>query len=355
MNLAPLTPDLARQQLPHALAHSEFSNLGTIYSGKVRDVYRTKDRLVLVTTDRVSAFDHVLGTIPWKGQILNAIAVDAFRRTEDILPNHLLDVPDPNVMVAVALAAHPVEFVVREYITGSLWRDYEAKKAHYVELPPGLKRDQKLPMGPILTPSTKAELGQHDEPISKKDLVLRGYISEVALAEAEEAGLALFERGKELARSRGLILVDTKYELGRDERGRLTLMDELHTPDSSRYWVEESYAARVAAGESPEMLDKENLRRWLIETKGFSGHGTPPALDDQIRVDLAGFYACSGAPRKSSLALPGRASRARSELLATSPPEEKSRARGARPLHGRPTSRRCCRHAPPPPRQTEPR
>ncbi len=290
MTREPLSPERARLQLPHTLERTQFSGLGTLYTGKVRDVYREGDRLVLVTSDRVSAFDHVLGTIPFKGQILNSIALDAFRRTEDILPNHLRDVPDPNVMVAVALAAHPVEFVVREYITGSLWRDYAAGKASYVDLPPGLTKDQKLPMGPILTPSTKADLGLHDEAVSKQDLIRRGLMSAKALEEAEEAVFALFARGRELARSRGLIMVDTKYELGRDAQGRLTLMDELHTPDSSRYWLASTYESRRASGEPPEMLDKENLRRWLMEEKGFSGHGTPPALDDPIRVDLALFY-----------------------------------------------------------------
>lgn len=286
-----MTPELARLQLSHTLEKTAFPGLGDLYVGKVRDVYRQGHRLVLVTTDRVSAFDHVLGTIPWKGQILNAIALDAFKRTVDILPNHLEDVPDPNVMVAAALAAHPVEFVVREYITGSLWRDYAAGKAHYVKLPPGLTQNQRLPMGPILTPSTKAELGAHDEPVSKEALVQRGLISKKHLDEAEEAALALFARGRELAASRGLILVDTKYELGRDRSGRLTLMDELHTPDSSRYWLADTYSARMEAQEPPDMLDKENLRRWLMEKRGFLGHGTPPALDDEIRVDLAMFYA----------------------------------------------------------------
>lgn len=287
-----MTPELARAQLPHTLERTSFAGLGALYTGKVRDVYAEGDRLVLVTTDRVSAFDHVLGTIPWKGQILNAIALDAFERTKDILPNHLLDVPDANVMVATRLRAHPIEFVVREYITGSLWRDYAAGRSHeYVELPPGLEKDQRLPMGPLLTPSTKAEQGLHDEPVSKEALIARGLISKKQLEEAEEAALALFARGREIAAARGLILVDTKYELGRDANDRLRLMDELHTPDSSRYWLAATYAARLAAGEPPDMLDKENLRRWLMEKRGFSGHGAPPSLDDEIRVGLALFYA----------------------------------------------------------------
>lgn len=285
-----MTPELARAQLVHTLERTAYEGLGALYTGKVRDVYRKAEQLVLVTTDRVSAFDHVLGTIPWKGQILNAIALDAFRRTEDILPNHLRDVPDPNVMVAEALEPHPIEFVVRAYLTGSLWRDYAAGKAHYLELPPGLERDRPLPMGPLLTPSTKAELGQHDEPVSKATLLTRGLISKRHLEEAEEAALALFARGQALARARGLILADTKYELGRDASGTLKLMDELHTPDSSRYWLADTYAARLQAGQPPDMLDKENLRRWLMEAKGFSGHGVPPALDEGIRVDLAVFY-----------------------------------------------------------------
>lgn len=281
-----------RAQLPHTLKETNLSGLGALYRGKVRDVYRDAGRLVLITTDRVSAFDHVLGTIPFKGQILNEMALEAFAKTQDILPNHLLDVPDPNVVVARVCQAYPVELIVRGYITGSLWRDYEAGKAgaYGLDLPEGLKKDQELE-APILTPTTKAELGQHDQPISAEAIVERGLLTRAQLDEATEAAFALYARGQQVAAERGLILVDTKYELGLDPDGNLTVIDEIHTPDSSRYWMADQYEARFAAGEAQAMLDKENLRGWLIDTHGFSGHGAPPALDDDIRVTLAERYA----------------------------------------------------------------
>ena len=284
--------DHARAQLAHTLTGTDLQGLGAKYQGKVRDVYRTPERLVLVTTDRVSAFDHVLGTIPWKGEILNAITLDGFRQIEDLAHHHVIAAPDPNVIVARPATAYPVEFVVRGHITGSLWRDYSAGKDPYaLALPLGLKKDDALPGGPTLTPSTKAELGAHDEPVSRAEVLRRGLMTPAELDEAEALALALFRRGREVAAARGLILVDTKYELGRDAEGKLMVIDEIHTPDSSRYWIAEGSAERHARGEPQRMLDKENLREWLMNERGFSGHGTPPALDDDIRVRLAVFYA----------------------------------------------------------------
>ncbi len=284
--------DSLRSQLQHTLVQTDLVGVGELYRGKVRDVYRHADRLLLVTTDRVSAFDHVLGTIPFKGQILNEMALEAFAATQDILPNHLLDVPDPNVVLAKVCQAYPVEIIVRDYISGSLWRDYEAGTAgvYEVDLPEGLKKDQRLP-APILTPSTKAQIGDHDEPISAAEIVARGLLTQHQLDEATEAAFALFKKGQAEAAARGLILVDTKYEFGLDADGALTVIDEIHTPDSSRYWMADEYEARFAAGQAQAMLDKENLRGWLIETHGFSGQGEPPKLDDEVRVMLATRYA----------------------------------------------------------------
>ncbi|MCK6547118.1 phosphoribosylaminoimidazolesuccinocarboxamide synthase [Myxococcota bacterium] len=278
-------------QLGFTLEDTAFPALGTKYRGKVRDVYRTAERLVIITTDRVSAFDHVLGTIPWKGEILNRMAADAFERTKDIVPNHVLSVPDPNVLVARPCKAYPVELVVRGYITGSLWRDYQAGKAgaYGVPLAAGLRKDERFER-PILTPTTKAELGAHDEPISPDEIVRRGLMTRAQLDAAADVALQLFARGQARAAERGLVLVDTKYELGEDDAGKLTLIDEIHTPDSSRYWVAAEYEDRFARGEPQNMLDKENLRGWLIDRHGFSGHGTPPKLDDEIRVTLAARY-----------------------------------------------------------------
>jgi phosphoribosylaminoimidazole-succinocarboxamide synthase len=281
--------ELLRAQLDKTLSGTDFPKLGRLYRGKVRDVYQTEDRLVLITSDRVSAFDRVLGTIPFKGEILNAMAAAAFDATKDIVPNHILSIPDPNVVVAKRCRAYPVELVIRGYITGSLWRDYQSGKAsaYGVPLPASLQKDQRFD-APILTPTTKAEHGEHDQPISPSEIVARGLMTRDQLDRATETALRLFARGTERAKARGLILVDTKYELGEDE-GRLVVIDEIHTPDSSRYWIAEGYERRFERGEAQEMLDKENLRGWLIDN-GWSGDGVPPVLTDDVRVMLAAKY-----------------------------------------------------------------
>ena len=283
---------ILKEQLALTLEGTDFSSLGELYRGKVRDVYGNADRLIIITTDRVSAFDRVLGTIPFKGEILNRMAASAFDATRDIIPNHVLSMPDPNVIVVKRCKAYPVEFVVRGYITGSLWRDYLSGKAgaYGVPLPASLKKDQRFDR-PILTPTTKAEQGEHDEPISREQIIEQGLLSQEQYDRAADAAFRLFARGSERAEERGLILVDTKYELGEDTAGNLVVIDEIHTPDSSRYWMADEYQARFAQGEAQRMLDKENLRGWLIEKHNFSGHGDPPALDDEIRVILARKYA----------------------------------------------------------------
>ena len=280
------------EQLAHTLTETNFSGLGPKYEGKVRDVYRGDDHLVVITTDRVSAFDHVLGTVPFKGQILTEMAHAGFEATRDIVPNHVLRHPDPNVLIARPCTPYPIEFVVRGYITGSLWRDYQSGAAatYGIDFPTGLRKDERF-SAPVLTPSTKAERGAHDQPISKQAIVERQLMTEAQLEAAEAAAFALYARGLALAEARGLILVDTKYELGEDADGRLTAIDEIHTPDSSRYWRADSYEARFEAGRPQAMLDKENLRQWLIEQHGYSGQGAPPALSDEIRVTLAQRYA----------------------------------------------------------------
>jgi phosphoribosylaminoimidazole-succinocarboxamide synthase len=287
----PADLETIRAQLSHTLDSTDLGALGSLYRGKVRDVYRRDDRLFIITTDRVSAFDHVLGTIPWKGEILNAIAIHNFDATKDIVQNHLLSVPDPNVLLTRAAKPFVVEVVVRAYLTGSLWRDYDAGRAerYGVLLPSGMKKDERF-LTPILTPTTKEAVGKHDEAISLEQIVERGIMAQDEVERVSHVALALFRRGTERALERGLILVDTKYEFGTDERGALILIDEIHTPDSSRYWIASSYEERFAAGQPQEMLDKENLRQWLIEKHGFSGHGTPPKLDDEIRIQLSSQY-----------------------------------------------------------------
>ncbi|AFE10039.1 phosphoribosylaminoimidazole-succinocarboxamide synthase [Corallococcus coralloides DSM 2259] len=277
-------------QLTHTLRQTDLPSLGTPYKGKVRDTYRKGDTLILVTSDRLSAFDHVLTTIPFKGEVLNRLAAFWFDRTKHIVPNHVLDVPDANVTVARACQPFSVEVVVRGYLTGSLWRDYEkgTHTAYGVPFAEGLRKDSAFE-APILTPSTKAEYGKHDEPISEAEILARGLATPRDWARITEAARGLFLEGQKWARTRGLILVDTKYEFGKvgDE---LYVIDEMHTPDSSRYWVADEYESRFAKGEDQKMLDKENIRQWLIRERNFSGHGALPAIPDDVRVDLATKY-----------------------------------------------------------------
>ena len=276
------------EQLNHTLDEFESDNLGEHYKGKVRENFSQGDKILMITSDRVSAFDHVLGTIPFKGQILSEIANFWFDKTKDLVPNHIIDTPDPQVLVAKRAKTLPVEVIVRQYITGSLWREYSSgiNGQYGFMLPEGLKKDQKFDE-PLLTPSTKAEYGLHDEPISREAIV-DGLVEESIYAKAEEYALVLFKAGQEWAAKQGLILVDTKYEFGIVD-GKLIVIDEIHTPDSSRYWVAKEYESRFSNGESQLMLDKENIRQWLIE-KGFSGEGVPPVLSEEIRTTLAERY-----------------------------------------------------------------
>ncbi|HYX93366.1 MAG TPA: phosphoribosylaminoimidazolesuccinocarboxamide synthase [Myxococcaceae bacterium] len=280
-----------REQLPHTLRETDFSALGTRYRGKVRDTYAREDRLVLITTDRLSAFDRVLTTIPFKGEILNRLTNWWFERTKHIVANHLLEQPDPNVAVARRCTPFPIEVVVRGYLTGSLWRDYQSgtHTAYDVPFPKGMRKDQRFER-PIVTPATKETGGAHDQPISEKEILARGMVSERDWRRAREAALGLFEEGQKQAAARGLILVDTKYEFG-TQGGEVYLIDEMHTPDCSRYWIASEYAARFRSGDDQQMLDKENIRQWLIKERNWSGHGEPPEIPDTVRVDLAEKYA----------------------------------------------------------------
>ncbi len=281
---------LVRAQLPNTLGKIELPELGQLYRGKVRDNYSRGDRIVMITTDRVSAFDHVLGTIPFKGEVLSRLTLFWFDKVKDIAPTHLLEAPDPSVMVVKRAEPFAVEIVIRGYITGSLWRDYEGGTAgaYGIAFPKGLRKDQRFDE-PIITPSTKAQYGKHDEPISDADILSRRLVTPELWKEATAVARRLFARGQEWAAKRGLILVDTKYEMGVAD-GKLVVIDEIHTPDSSRYWVADGYQDRFARGADQEMLDKENIRQWLIREHGFSGHGKPPPLSDDVRVMLATKY-----------------------------------------------------------------
>lgn len=283
--------DIITTQLDKTLndSISDLENLGRHYKGKVRDNYYFDNQILMVTSDRVSAFDHVLGTIPFKGQILSEIASFWFDKTKSIVPNHFIKSVDPQVLLVKEAKPLPVEVIVRKYITGSLWRDYENSKHHVYDLDFGdnLKKNQKFSSA-ILTPSTKEEYGKHDMPISKKEIINQNLVEKSIYEKAEEYALALFSEGERWAKQQGLILVDTKYEFGLVD-GELIVIDEIHTPDSSRYWIESEYEERFASGKDQLMLDKENIRQWLI-SKGFSGDGTPPELDDDIRILLSEKY-----------------------------------------------------------------
>mgnify|MGYP000105396242 CR=1 FL=1 len=281
-----------RDHLDHTLESTNLVDLGTRYQGKVRDTYRRNGELVLVTTDRISAFDHVLPqTIPFKGQVLNQTAAYFFKATEDVVPNHVLDVPDPNVTVAQACSPVKVEFVVRGYLAGHAWREYEsgARTLCGHSLPDGLRQSQKLPE-PIVTPTTKAERG-HDQDVTPEEAVASSQLAPDEYEQLRDWALGLFERGTEMAAEQGLILVDTKYEFGRTPDGDFVLIDEVHTPDSSRYYYQEGYEERLEKGLPQEQLSKEFVREWLME-QGFQGREdeTMPDLPPSFRVTVAKRY-----------------------------------------------------------------
>lgn len=272
----------------------EFDGLGARYSGKVRENFSRGGERLIVVTDRVSAFDRVLGTIPFKGQVLNGLAAHWFRATASLFANHMRAVPDPQAMRVVECEPIPVEIVVRGYLTGvsstSIWRAYEGGARIFCghALPDGLRKHQKLPAN-IVTPSTKAPKGQHDQSVAKEELFARGLVEPELFERLEAQALALFAEGQRQAALRGMILVDTKYELGRTPEGQIVLIDEIHTPDSSRYWYAQTYPAAMEAGDDPRSIDKEYVRRWLVE-RGFAGQGDPPPLPDEVRMEAARRY-----------------------------------------------------------------
>lgn len=270
-----------------------FANQKSVYHGKVRDVYSIGDDvLVMVATDRISAFDVILPKgIPFKGQVLNQIAKTFLEATKDICPNWLLESPDPMVSVGVRCEGFPVEMIVRGYLCGSAWRAYKSgvREICGVKLPEGMKENQKFPT-PIITPTTKAEIGKHDEDISKEEIIAQGLVSAEDYAVLEKYTLALFQRGTEIAANRGLILVDTKYEFGKHD-GKIYLMDEIHTPDSSRYFYADGYEQKFNAGEPQKQLSKEFVREWLMDN-GFQGKAGQqvPEMTDAIVESISNRY-----------------------------------------------------------------
>ena len=266
-----------------------FKNQISVYKGKVRDVYKLKHNLlVMVASDRLSAFDVVMPKgIPFKGQILNQIATKMMRDTQDIVPNWLISTPDPNITIGHSCEPFKLEMVIRGYLSGHAAREYNAGKRLIcgVEMPDGMIENDKFP-NPIITPATKAEFGEHDEDISKEDIISKAIVSKYDYEILEDYTLKLFERGSKIAKERGLILVDTKYEFGKTISGEIVLIDEIHTPDSSRYFYEDGYESRQQKGESQKQLSKEFVRQWLIKNnfQGLDNQTVPIMSDDYVKL-----------------------------------------------------------------------
>jgi len=281
--------------LGQTLRGTDLPALGAKYEGKVRDNYSTADgRRFIVVTDRVSAFDHVLGTIPFKGQVLNRLAAWWFERSRSVAENHLVGVPDPNVLECVECEPLLVEMVVRAYVTGStstsIWTHYQQGARVFAghTLPDGLRKNERL-ASPILTPATKAPKGEHDVSASREEILASGKVTREDFDAAAAIAMRLFDQGAKVLAERGLILVDTKYEFGKTKDGRVLVIDEIHTPDSSRFWMANSYDERFARGEDPEPFDKDFVRRHFTAL-GYAGDGPPPALPDEVRVGAAKRY-----------------------------------------------------------------
>lgn len=264
-----------------------FPGQKSVYHGKVREVYTLENNILLmIATDRLSAFDVVMPKgIPYKGQILNQIATKMMRETEDLVPNWLIATPDPNVAIGEACEPFKVEMVIRGYLSGHAAREYKAGKRMLcgIAMPEGMKENDKFPQ-PIITPATKAEMGAHDEDISREDILKRGIVSEADYLQLEDYTRKLFQRGSEIAAKRGLILVDTKYEFGKTKDGKIVLIDEIHTPDSSRYFYAEGYGERQKNNEPQKQLSKEFVRQWLIQNgfQGLEGQKVPFMSDEYI-------------------------------------------------------------------------
>ena len=289
-----ISRDQLRQLLPTALGETSLP-LPDKTSGKVRDWYDLPDgKRLIITTDRLSAFDRILATVPYKGQVLNQLSAWWFEQTRDIIPHHLVSLPDPNAAVVQVAEPFPVEVIVRGYITGvtttALWYRYTLgeRNIYGYEFPEGLRKNQAL-AAPILTPTTKGGVTGHDERLTCAEVVEKGLLDPQTWDQVQSAALAIFKRGQEVARRAGIILVDTKYEFGCTADGSVVLIDEVHTPDSSRFWKADTYEARFAAGEDPENFDKEFVRLAYAE-KGYRGDGEIPYMPDDLWVSASERY-----------------------------------------------------------------
>jgi len=282
-----------KEQRSFTLDKTNLPELGEKYKGKVRDVYISKDKIFLIATDRQSAFDRILASIPFKGQVLTQTSAFWFENTKDIINNHVIDGPDPNIVVCKKLKVFPVEVVVRGYITGvtdtAAWTAYSKGERYFCGniLPEGLKKNQKFNK-PIITPTTKSE--EHDEKISGDEIVKRNLMTKEQWNYISEKSLKLFGRGTKIAAKNGLILVDTKYEFGYDNKGNIYLIDEIHTPDSSRFWIKETYKERFKKGEEPENIDKEFLRLWFTQHCDPYKDKVLPEAPEELVIELSKRY-----------------------------------------------------------------
>jgi len=293
-----LTEEQLKPLTEIALSGVDIPELGPKTQGKVRDIYqRTRagvDERILITTDRLSAFDRILGEIPYKGQVLTQLSAFWFEQMADVIGNHIIELPDPNVTVAYECSALPVEVIVRGYITGvtktALWYRYSLgeRVIYGHEFPEGLQKNQKLPE-PIITPTTKGGPTGHDERLTCDEVVEHGLLDQETWDQVQTAALKIFKRGQTVAAKAGIILVDTKYEFGRLPNGEVVLIDEVHTPDSSRFWIADSYESRIANGQEPENFDKEFIRLWYAE-QGYRGDGEPPVWNPELAIKASLRY-----------------------------------------------------------------
>jgi phosphoribosylaminoimidazole-succinocarboxamide synthase len=285
--------EIIKRQLDYTLKETNFKQLGNLYRGKVRDNYIKEDKRIIIATDRLSAFDRIITTIPFKGQMLNQISSFWFEKTKHLVKNHIIEVPDPSVSVVHQCQTIPVEIIVRAYITGTAWRNYlKGEPTSGIIIPKGLKKNQKLDEV-LVTPSTKAESG-HDIYISKRQIISDNMVKKEIYEEMEEAALKLFKFGQDFCKKNGLIMVDTKYEFGLKD-GELIVIDEIHTQDSSRFWILDSYEERFEKDEEPEILDKEIFRGWLMDTypnifPDIKPDEDIPPISDDIKIELAKRY-----------------------------------------------------------------
>jgi phosphoribosylaminoimidazole-succinocarboxamide synthase len=290
-----ISDQILKEQLKFTLTETNLDFLGTKYEGKVRDNYTTPDnKRVLITTDKLSAFDRNITTIPYKGEVLNRISTNWFKKTEHIVKNHMIDSPDPNVVIGQECQPLKIEMIVRGYITGStntsIWYSYQKgeRLIYGIKFPDGLNKNDKL-AEPVITPTTKAPKGEHDERITKQEILDQKLVTPDEYEFLEKTTLALYNYAYQECLKNGLILMDTKYEFGKNNQGEIVLIDEIHTPDSSRFAIAETFQERISNGQEPDNLNKEYLRLWLAN-QGYTGEGELPFIPDEVRIETAKKY-----------------------------------------------------------------